>query len=77
MYHQAHSGPLMDELKTWMDEQFKQRQVEPNSGLGDAMNYMLKRWDKLTLFRKRSMSGRRTGPIQAKARSMRQGRSMA
>jgi hypothetical protein len=50
VYHQAHSGPPMDELKSWMDEQFKQRRVEPNSSLGDALNYMLKRWDKLTLF---------------------------
>jgi hypothetical protein len=50
VYHRAHSGLLMNELKTWMDEQLKQRRIEPNSSLGDALNYMLKRWDKLTLF---------------------------
>jgi transposase len=29
------------------------QQVEPNSGLGKAYEYMLKRWDKLTLFLQR------------------------
>ena len=29
------------------------KQVEPNSGLGKAYNYILKRWDKLTLFLRR------------------------
>jgi hypothetical protein len=32
-YHQAHSGPLMQQLKLWFQEQFADRQVEPNSGL--------------------------------------------
>ena len=49
-YHQEHSGPLMEALKTWMDEQLEQRQVEPNSGLGQAINYMRKHWRELTLF---------------------------
>ncbi|MBW8892365.1 MAG: IS66 family transposase [Burkholderiales bacterium] len=48
--HQAHSGPPMRELKNWMGEQLEQRLVEPNSSLGGALNYMLKRWDALTLF---------------------------
>jgi len=41
---------LMDELKTWLDEQLVSKQVEPNSSLGEAIVYMQKRWDKLTLF---------------------------
>jgi hypothetical protein len=49
-HHQATSGPPMQELHQWMNEQFEQRQVEPNSGLGRAMNYMLKHWSELTLF---------------------------
>ncbi len=49
-FHQAHSGPLMDELKNWFDTQFKERKVEPNSGLGQAFSYMLKRYSELTLF---------------------------
>jgi len=49
-YHQAHSRPLMEKLERWFDEQFAERKVEPNSGLGQAITYMQKRWDRLTLF---------------------------
>ena len=49
-FHQARSGPLMDDLKRWLEEQTAQRKVEPNSGLGQAIKYMTKHWEKLTLF---------------------------
>jgi transposase len=49
-FHQAHSGPRMAELQAWMREQIEQRKVEPNSGLGEAIAYMRKHWDALTLF---------------------------
>jgi len=49
-YHQANSGPLMEKLKKWMKEQFEQKNVEPNSGLGKAFNYMTNHWEALTLF---------------------------
>jgi hypothetical protein len=49
-FHQEHSRPVMDELQKWMQEQLDQKRVEPNSGLGQAFNYMLKRWDCLTRF---------------------------
>lgn len=49
-FHQAESGPIMDKLKAWLKEQFDQRLVEPNSGLGGAIQYMKNHWDKLTLF---------------------------
>ncbi len=48
--HQTNSGPLMEKLQMWFDEQFAQRKVEPNSGLGKAISYMQKHWKKLTLF---------------------------
>jgi hypothetical protein len=48
--HQAESGPLMAEIKTWGEKLLEEKRVEPNSGLGDAINYMLDRWEKLTLF---------------------------
>lgn len=48
--HQEHSRPVMDRLHAWMNEQFEQRKVEPNSGLGEAIKYMLKRWEPLTRF---------------------------
>jgi transposase len=49
-FHQKNSGPKMDALKTWLTAQFEERKVEPNSGLGEAITYMLKYWDQLTLF---------------------------
>jgi len=49
-FHQAESRQLMDDLKAWMESQFAERKVEPNSGLGDAIRYMLDHWSKLTLF---------------------------
>jgi transposase len=48
--HQTQSQPVMDELHQWMKEQFEQKKVEPNSNLGQAINYMLKRWETLTRF---------------------------
>ncbi len=40
----------MDELKAWMEQQLEDRCVEPNSRLGGAFAYLLKRWDALTRF---------------------------
>jgi hypothetical protein len=49
-FHKEHSAGLMEDLECWMTEQLEQRKVEPNSSLGQAFSYMLKRWDKFTLF---------------------------
>jgi transposase len=49
-WHQLHSGPKMDDLKKWLDEQIEQKKVEPNSSLGGAIGYMLRHWQELTLF---------------------------
>jgi transposase len=48
--HQAESGPRMETLRNWLDEQFDEKKVEPNSGLGEAISYMKKHWSQLTLF---------------------------
>ena len=40
----------MEELHAWFTRQIEDHLVEPNSGLGEAITYMLKRWDKFTLF---------------------------
>jgi transposase len=48
--HQQQSGPVMDELHKWLQEQFDQKRVEPNSSLGEAMTYMRKHWKRLTRF---------------------------
>jgi hypothetical protein len=53
-YHQSHSRSTMDNLHAWLQRQFDERLVEPNSGLGEAINYLLKRWDSLTLFLRQS-----------------------
>jgi hypothetical protein len=50
LFHQTNSGSLMEELHCWLRQQFDDKKVEPNSSLGKAINYMLKHWQKLTLF---------------------------
>lgn len=50
IFHQEHSGPVMKDLKAWLKALIDERKVEPNSGLGEAIGYMLDHWDKLTLF---------------------------
>ena len=49
-FHQQHSQPVMDELHGWLEVQLKEKKAEPNSGLGQAINYMLRHWQALTLF---------------------------
>lgn len=49
-FHQAHSGPRMTGLENWFTEPFETHQVEPNSGLGQALTYLRNHWPKLTLF---------------------------
>ncbi len=48
--HQRQNGPRMKKLHEWLTEQIEGKQVEPNSTLGEAISYMLKHWEKLTLF---------------------------
>jgi len=49
-YHQAHSGPVLEELHTWLRVQLDDHLVEPNSRLGQAIRYLLTHWMPLTLF---------------------------
>ena len=48
--HQTTSGPVLTALQTWLRHQLDDHLVEPNSGLGTAIAYMLKHWAPLTLF---------------------------
>jgi transposase len=50
LFHQTESGPTMEDLHVWLVRQFDQRRVEPNSALGGAISYLLKRWERFTLF---------------------------
>lgn len=49
-FHKTESGPRMEGLRRWMAEQLDEKKVEPNSGLGEAIAYMQKRWEQLTRF---------------------------
>jgi transposase len=49
-YHQKKSGPVMKELKQWIEAQFSDCKVEPNSNLGKALQYWLSHWEELTVW---------------------------
>lgn len=51
-YHQKKSGPIMDAFYGWMNDQFEQKRVEPNSSLGKAIRYVQQHWEELTRFLK-------------------------
>ena len=48
-YIRTESEPLMEALEQWMQAQFAERMVEPNSGLGEAILHA-KELGRLTLF---------------------------
>ncbi len=50
VFHQLKSGAVMQRLREWIDEQFSECHVEPNSSLGKALAYMVKHWEGLTKF---------------------------
>jgi transposase len=47
-YRKAHAIPLLQELKNWMVKTYPE--VLPKSVMGKAIEYNLKRWDKLCLY---------------------------
>jgi transposase len=49
-FHQEKSQPTMNQLHAWLTRQLDEKQTEPNSALGGAIRYMLRHWEKLTLF---------------------------
>lgn len=49
-FHQINSGPVLNELHGWLENQWAERKTEPNSGLGKAINYLRRHWRPLTLF---------------------------
>jgi len=53
-FHRQHSKPVMDQLEAWLKAQFAERLVEPNSGLGKAISYLMNHWPRLTLFLERA-----------------------
>lgn len=49
-FHQEKSGPIMADFHLWLNRRIDERRVEPNSGLGQAIHYVLNRWTELTRF---------------------------
>jgi transposase len=50
LFHQTESAPIMAALESWLRAELDNKHMEPNSGLGNAYNYLLSRWQALTLF---------------------------
>lgn len=51
--HQKWSGPVMEGIHKSAKAQLDEKRIEPNSGMGKALKYLLRHWDKLTLFLRR------------------------
>lgn len=51
-FHREHSGPIMEQLEHWLKKQLNDNLVEPNCGLGSAIQYFLKHWEKFNQFLK-------------------------
>ena len=49
-FHQTHSAPVMKKLYDHIEAQVNDHLVEPNSGLGEAITYMIKYREELTRF---------------------------
>jgi len=48
-FHQEHSAPIMDKLKSYANSLIDEKKVEPNSSFGKAINYLNNHWVGLTL----------------------------
>ena len=49
-FHQQRSEPVMEQLHRWLEGELAQKKIEPNSGLGKAITYLLRHWRPLTAF---------------------------
>ena len=59
-HHQRHSAPVREQLQRWIEEQFQERRVEPNSALGKAPAYLQRHWPGLT-----QVLSRRSAPLDS------------
>jgi hypothetical protein len=46
-YHQKHSTPIMEKLKTYCNSFLERKIVEPNSSFGKAVKYLNNHWEGL------------------------------
>ena len=49
-YHKQHSLPVMNDIRSWGEQHFTDETVEENSGLGKAIAYFNRHFERLTLF---------------------------
>lgn len=49
-YHQTHSAPVMEALRTYLTNLWLHGKIEHNGAFGKAIKYMLKRWRAITRF---------------------------
>ncbi len=63
-YHQTHSGPLLAALHDWLEQQFRERTVEPNRSLGKAFPDRLKRWETLPQLLRVPAAPRASNPVE-------------
>jgi len=50
LYHQKHSSAVMKRFRRWCLLQFAKKKIEPNEPTGQAIQYVLNHWEKLTKF---------------------------
>ena len=66
------SQPIIDEIKTWIDKH--KPLVRPSCYLGQGLDYILNRWDKLTVFLKEGRIELSTNLVENKIRPFTMGR---
>ncbi len=71
---QEQSVPILDTLGKWMREEYTQRKVLPESPIGMAMAYSIKRWDKLTRYTSNGMLAIDNNPVENSLRPVALGR---
>lgn len=66
------SKPILDSMKQWMEQ--KKTEVTPKSGLGEAINYALTRWDELCAYLKDGIYNIDNNPVERSIRPLALGR---
>jgi transposase len=71
-YRKENAMPLLDELGKWMQKSYTE--VLPQSAIGKALAYSLKRWNKLSLYATTSMLNIDNNPVENSIRPVAVGR---
>lgn len=72
LFRKKESVPILNELKLWMIDQYKQ--VTPKSAIGKALQYALKRWDELSLYTTNGLLEIDNNPVENAIRPVALGR---